>query len=64
MAMALKNEIRMLVRQSVQETVEAEMARIRATLLPLVAKKEQRDIETRYKKPSRQFIKTLCVELC
>ncbi|MBI2612427.1 hypothetical protein HYW59_01255 [Candidatus Kaiserbacteria bacterium] len=50
----LKNEIRRLAHKSVHEALEAEMARIRGMLLPLVSKKEQREIEKLYKKPSHR----------
>lgn len=59
MTTALKNQIRVLVRNSVRKAIEAEFSGIRASLLPLVSKKEQKDIEKLYKKPSRRSIKTL-----
>lgn len=59
MTTALKSEIKRLARKSVQEAVEAEMMRIRASLLPLVSTKEQRAIEKAYKKPSRRVVQTI-----
>lgn len=61
MTTMLKNEIRMLARNSVREAIEAEMSRVRASLFPLVSKKEQKDVEKLYKKPSRRFVRTLRV---
>lgn len=63
MTTMLKNEIRTLARDSVREAIEAEFSRIRASLLPAVSATEQRDIEKRYKKPSRHFVKTLRMTL-
>lgn len=56
-----KNEIRTLARESVREAIEAEIARIRVSLLPFVSKNEQKNIEKLYKKPSRRFVRTLRV---
>lgn len=59
----LENEIRILARNNVREAIEAEMSRVRALLLPLVSKKEQRNIERLYKKPSRRSVRTLRVTM-
>lgn len=53
----------MLARDSVHEAIEAEFSHIRGSLLPAVSATEQRDIEKRYKKPSRHFVKTLRMTL-
>ncbi|KKU68740.1 MAG: hypothetical protein UX89_C0002G0065 [Parcubacteria group bacterium GW2011_GWA2_47_16] len=64
MATMLKNEIRLLARNSVHEAVTAEMMRIRASLLPVISKKEQKNIEKLYKKPSKYFVRTLRTSFC
>ncbi len=58
MTTALKNQIRVLARDSVREAIEAEFSGIRASLLPPVSTKEQREIEKLYKKPARRSVRT------
>lgn len=61
MTTALKNQIRVLARDSVRKAIEAEFSGIRAALLPVVSKKEQKSIEKLYKRPSRRSVRTLRV---
>lgn len=64
MAITLKKEIKLIVSQSVRETLTAEMSHFRAMLFPLISKAEQRDIETRYgKKPSRTIARVIKTRL-
>ncbi len=53
MTQALENKIRTIVRETVKETLRAELAHLRADALPLIAKEEMADIARRYKKPTR-----------
>jgi len=59
MTMALKNEIKKLARESVREVLDTEMMRLRASLLPVVSQKEQKNIEKLYSKPSRHSSRTV-----
>ena len=59
MTTALKSEIREMARESVREVLATEMAKIRASLVPLVSRAEQLDVEKRYNKPSRRAVRTL-----
>ncbi|MDO8594750.1 MAG: hypothetical protein Q7R93_04550 [bacterium] len=63
MTTVLKNQIRVLARDSVREAIEAEFSGIRASLLPVVSKKEQKSIERLYKKPSRRSARTLRIRV-
>ena len=58
MTIVLKNQIRVLARDSVREAIEAEFSGIRASLLPVASKKEQKNIEKLYRKPSRRSVRT------
>ncbi len=58
-----KNELKMVIRESVKEAFVQEAMALRALFLPLVSKKEQCDIEKRYNKPNRRIAKTLEVEV-
>jgi len=48
-----KKELETLVKKSVREVLNQELMKFRTLLLPLVSSKEQKDIESRYGKPSR-----------
>lgn len=63
MTTALKNQIRVLARDSVREAIEAEFSGIRASLLSVVSKREQKDIEKLYRKPSRRSVRTLRIRI-
>lgn len=54
-----KKELKTAVRESVREVFNQELMKLRALLLPLISKKEQKDIEKRYGKPSRGIAKIL-----
>lgn len=54
-----KNDLKNTVRQAVENTMRKEFAKLRAASLPYVNKTEQREIEKKYKKPTRDFIKIL-----
>ncbi|MEK7564640.1 MAG: hypothetical protein AAB394_01040 [Patescibacteria group bacterium] len=53
-----KKELKAVVRESVKEAFVQEAMTLRALFLPVVSAKEQRDIEKRYRKPSRRVAKT------
>lgn len=58
MTTALKNEIKTMVEESVEEVFRREMRKLHASLLPYVSKKEQHDIEKRFGKPSRVYTRS------
>ncbi len=53
-----KKELKTIVKESVREIFRQESMKFRALFIPMVSKKEQRDIEKRYGNPSRKFAKT------
>ena len=55
----LEKEIKTLVRKTVKEALRAEMAHLRADVLPLVTKEEMADITRRYKKPLHRVTRTI-----
>ena len=59
MTTAMKNEIKRIVRESVREVMDAEIIRLRASLVPYVSQKEQKNIEKLYKKPSGRTVRTV-----
>jgi len=61
--MALKNQIKELARQSVQEALAEELMKARATILPFISTKEQKGIEKLYKKPSRRAVRTVHIHI-
>lgn len=58
-----KKEFKTLVKESVREVLTQELMTFRALLLPFVSQKEQKDIERRYGKPSRNIAKTVEIKL-
>jgi hypothetical protein len=55
----IKNQIKIMVEESVEEIFRREMRKLHASILPYVSKTEQRDIETRYgKKPSQRYVRS------
>lgn len=59
----VKKEIKSLIRESVKEALGAELMKLRATLFSFVSESEQKDIERRYKKPTRKVAKSYAIEL-
>lgn len=59
MTQVLEQQIKSLVRKTVKETLRAELANLRAGLLPLVAEEEMADIAKRYKRPTRKATRTI-----
>jgi len=57
----VKSQIKILVNKAVEEAFGREMMKIRASLLPLVSKEEQRDIEKRFKKPSGKYVRSFAL---
>ena len=58
MATLMKNKIKMMVEESVEEIFRREMRNLYASLLPFVSKSEQRDIEKRFGAPSRKYARS------
>jgi hypothetical protein len=59
----LKKELKTAVKESVREVLSQELMKFRALLLPQVSKKEQKDIEKIYGKPSRKTAKSIELEI-
>jgi len=57
----MKNQIKIMVEESVEEIFQREMRKMRASFLPYVSKSEQRDIEKRFGKPSRKYERSFAV---
>ncbi|MBI4119857.1 MAG: hypothetical protein HY454_00110 [Parcubacteria group bacterium] len=55
----LKKELKGMIKESVREVMGEEQMKWRALLLPAVSKKEQRDIERLYGRPSHRVAKTI-----
>lgn len=49
-----KKEIESLIRKSVRRVLAEEVMKLRASLVPEVSEKEQKEIDTLYDKPTRQ----------
>jgi len=58
-----KKELKTAVRESVREVLAQEIMKFRALLLSPVSKKEQKDIENLYGKPSRKTAKSIEVRI-
>ena len=58
-----KEKLKNIIKESVREIFEQESMKFRALFLPFVSQKEQRDIEKRYKKPSRKIAKTIKIKV-
>ena len=54
-----KKELQAVVKESVREVFNQELMKFRFLFLPLVSKREQKDIEKRYGRPSRNVAKTI-----
>ena len=48
-----ERQLRSIVKESVREALGTEMMKLRALLVPYVSDREQKEIEKRFKKPSR-----------
>jgi len=53
----------MLIKESVHDTVRNEMTALRSMMMPFVSQQEQRDIERRYKKPSRKSVQRTTIKI-
>ncbi|MCL4492391.1 MAG: hypothetical protein M1510_10930 [Nitrospirae bacterium] len=58
-----KKELKAVVKESVREVLTQELMKFRALILPSVSKKEQKDIEKLYGKPSRKTAKSIEVKI-
>ena len=54
----IKDQIKTMVEESVEEIFQREMRRLRASLLPYVSKAEQNDVEKRFSRPSRRYARS------
>ena len=52
-----------LVKESVREALGTELMKLRALALPDASMKEQKDIEKRYRKPSRRYTRSFAVKV-
>jgi len=58
-----KRELKAAVKESVREVLSEELMDLRALLLPLASRSEQKDIEKRYRRPSHKPVKSLNIKL-
>ena len=54
----VKNQIKTMVEESVEEVFQREIRKLYASLLPYVSKAEQSDIEKRFGRPSRRYVRS------
>jgi hypothetical protein len=54
-----ENKFRKIVKDAVKDAMEEEMAKLHLLIAPYISDEEQKEIEKRYQKPSRQIGKTL-----
>lgn len=57
-----KRELKTVIKESVREALSQELMKLRSLSLSFISQKEQKDIEKRYKKPSRKSAKIITVE--
>jgi hypothetical protein len=57
-----EKKLKALMKESIREVMKAELMQFRAFVLSEVSKKEQKDIEKRYGKPSRKTYKEYEIE--
>lgn len=58
-----KKELKRVVKESLKEVLEKEMMENRALLIPYVSKAEQKDIDNRYRVPTRKTSKSVKVKI-
>lgn len=58
-----KSELKTAIREGVREALADELTRTRAMFLARVSRKEQKDIEKRYGKPTRKAAKTISIKI-
>ena len=58
-----KKELKVIVKESIREVFEQEPMKFRAAFIPVVSKKEQKDIEKLYGKPSRKTAKSITIKI-
>ncbi|MHB8484044.1 MAG: hypothetical protein ACYDBV_15205 [Nitrospiria bacterium] len=61
--MISKKDLKTVIKESVREVLSQELMKFRALLMPSVSTKEQKDIQTRYCKPSKKVKKIITVDL-
>lgn len=62
MTTLMKNQIRTMVQETVEEVFKREFTKLRASVLPYVSKAEQRDIEKRFGNPSRRYSRSFSAQ--
>ena len=63
MAVNTNQKLKRLIREVVHDALQKEFMKLRALAVPNVSIREQRDIERRYKRPSRKITKTVVIEI-
>lgn len=58
-----KKELKSTIKEGVREALNQELMSRRALLLPLISKREQKDIESRYGKPSRAVARKIEIKV-
>ena len=61
MATITGQQLKRLIKESIHEALSGELMKLRAFAVPEVSEREQRDIERRYRRPSRRIVKTITV---
>ena len=58
-----ERQLKTLVKESVKEAFRTELMNLFLQKIPFVSRKEQREIERIYKKPTRKIVKTRTVTI-
>jgi hypothetical protein len=58
-----ERKLKIWVKEGVREALDNELIKLRAMLVPLVSRREQKDIEKRYGQPYRKHVKIYQVKL-
>jgi len=53
-----EQKLKMLIKETVRESIKVEVMRLRSVLVPFISDKEQKEIERLYDQPSREYGKT------
>lgn len=58
-----EQKLKTLIKESVREGIKAEILKLRVAFLPYIDNTEQKEIEKKYRKPSRKVAKTYECEI-
>lgn len=57
------NELKTIIRQSVQEAVHAELMKMKSDIIPYISDAEQKEIEETYGKPEKDTASSIEVDI-